>query len=74
MFEYKKFKEEMNKKGYKIRKNGNYIIIAVNKGGFANFTDVFDPDLYYTNNAQLKIIRCEHYNDYIYQIRLKIEG
>lgn len=75
MFNYKKFKEEIKNRGYKCYKNGKYITIKVNKGGFCCFTDVFDPDLHYTNEThQFRMIRSEFCNDYIYEIVLRIEG
>lgn len=69
MLDYKEFKKEMEKRGHKVHKKGNYITIEPynNAKGFLHGIDVVKGF-----ESHLKLIWMDHFNTWIYSIRFKI--
>ena len=73
MFDYKKFKKEMEKRGHEVHKNGSYIKIVPNNNyngygcGFQRATDIVEG---YTDD--LRLVSMDHYNSIIYSAKFKI--
>ena len=73
MFNYKEFKKEMENRGHKVSKKGNYITIVPNNNyteyakGFLCGTDVIEGYEEY-----LKLLWMDHFNTWIYSVRFKI--
>lgn len=74
MFDYKKFKKEMAEKGHTVHKKGLYIPVEPDNNywgtgkGFRNAWN-FIPEEYWYN---LKFVKMDHFNTYIYYARYKI--
>ena len=74
MFDYKKFKKEMFEEGHTVYKNGLYITVEPDNNyygmgkGFLNAWS-FIPEEYRNN---LKFVKMDHFNTFIYYARYKI--
>lgn len=68
VFEYKKFRREMRKKGHEIYKKGKYITIYPNNGekGFLNAYSIIKP------YDDLELVYFDHFNTWVYQAKFKI--
>jgi hypothetical protein len=73
MFDYKKFKKCMSKRGHEVRKHGKYITIEPNNNyieyanGFQFATDVIDGF-----EGFFKLIGMDHFNTWIYSVKFKL--
>lgn len=73
MFDYNKFKEDMQSRGHEVKKKGDYITVEPNN----NYLGYAKGFLYGTDVVQgwenfLKLIGMDHFNTWIYSIRFKL--
>ena len=74
MLNYESFKQEMEKEGHNVHKNGLYITIEPNNNlngtgkGFYSAWDLID-DKYYD---ELKFVKMDNFNTFIYSAKFRI--
>lgn len=69
MFDYRKFKKDMNIRDHKVTKNGN-IITIVPENGTRGFLNAYELVTGYENYLNFKDM--SHYNTHIYSARFNI--
>lgn len=73
MFNYKKFKWDMESRGHEVHKNGSYITIVPDNNyndygcGFQRATDIVEG-----YEDDLKLVSMDHYNTTIYSAKFKV--
>lgn len=72
-FDYKEFKEEMEKRGHDVEKHGDYIMIEPNNNynnyaeGFLHATDIIKGYEQY-----LAFVDMDNYNSWVYRAEFRI--